>query len=117
MDYQVHLGEKGTEQFAVETRVDGLMVRKQLVHDPFIHNKTVIWISRWDHFKAIFKKRVITVEIALRGSEGAMRTIMMMNPVKLDFDTKEILEQRRLSREAWARGESFGSITVAENKD
>lgn len=94
------LGETGTEQFTITTRVDGKLVKEQPIHDPFLHNKTTIAISRWDLFKALFRKQFITtVEIKVDGTEGVIRAVMMLDPVKLEAETKSMLEERRLSRE------------------
>jgi len=93
------LGEEGTEQFVVEVEVDDKLVKCQEIHDPFIHNTTTVWISRWDHFKAIFRKRKICVKLSISGSPGAQRAIMTLDPLKLEADTREILEERRISRE------------------
>jgi hypothetical protein len=104
--YAMHLGEQNTEQFIVSTKVDGKLIREQRIHDPFIHNTTVIGISRWDLFKAMFKKQFeVKVQVCVEGSQGALRAIMMLNPVALQSDTESIIEGRRLSREAYARGD------------
>ena len=95
------LGETGTEQFTITTRRDGELIKEQPIHDPFVHSTTTICISRWDLFKALFKKQYITkVQIILRGSEGAQRAIMMLDPAALEAETQLILEQRRLNRES-----------------
>lgn len=50
----------GKEQFTITTRVD----------DSFLHSKTVVRISRWDLFKALFRKQfTVTVEVSVRGTE------------------------------------------------
>lgn len=95
----IYLGKEGTEQFSVETVVDGRTIKVQPIHDPFIHNTTVVQISRWDHFKAIFRRREFRIEVTVRGSEGAQRAIMTLNPERLSRDTEEILHQRKISRE------------------
>jgi hypothetical protein len=101
-----HIGEEGTEQFTVTTSVDGKVIREQPIHDPFLHNKTVVGISRWDLFKAMFHKQyTVTVQVSVHGTEGVQRAIMTMNPRELQRSTEEILEARRLSRERHARGE------------
>ena len=97
---KAHLGEEGTEQFSVEVRVDDKTIKVQPVHDPFIYNTTVVGISRWDHFLAIFRLRTIKVQVSVWGSEGAQRAIMTLDPEQLARDTEEILEQRRISRES-----------------
>ena len=95
-----NIGEEGTEQFTVEILVDGKTIMVQPIHDPFIHSTTVVGITRWDHFLAIFRRRDIRVQVVVRSSEGAQRAIMTMDPRQLAMDTEEILEQRRISRES-----------------
>lgn len=105
-----HLGEDGTEQFTVSTRVDGKLLREQSIHDPFIHNKTVIGISRWDLFKGMFRSQFeVKVEVSIRGSEGVMRAIMTLDPVQLKAETESILAERKESRERHARGDYSGT--------
>jgi hypothetical protein len=95
------LGETGTEQFTIRTRVDGRLIREQAIHDPFLHNKTVIGISRWDLFKAMFRKEyTVTVETSVSGTEGVQRAIMTMDTEALARETALILEDRRQSRES-----------------
>lgn len=94
------LGEDGTEQFKIKTRVDGALIKEQLLHDPFLHSKTVVGISRWDLLKAVFRKQFsVTVEMSVSGSEGVQRAIMMLDPVLLAKETETMLEDRRISRE------------------
>jgi hypothetical protein len=98
---KAQIGDEGTEQFTVTTRVDGRTIKEQPIHDPFIHNTTVVILSRWDHFLAIFKRREIRVEVNVWGSEAAQRAIMTLDPVQLSKETEEILEQRRIARESF----------------
>jgi hypothetical protein len=94
------LGENGTEQFLIKTRVDGKLIREQPIHDPFLHNKTVVGISRWDLFRAMFKKQfVVKVEVSVEGTQGVQRAIMMLDPATLQAETDAILADRKLSRE------------------
>ncbi len=94
------LGKEGTEQFTVTSRQDGRMIREQKIHDPFITCTTVIKISRWDLFKAMFRRQYETrIEVNVWGSQGAQRAIMTLDPEALARDTAEIFEQRRISRE------------------
>src|ERR1017187_8897174 len=96
------LGENGTEQFAITTRVDGKLVREQKLHDPFLHSKTVLCISRWDLFKAMFRKQyAVTVETFGSGTEGVMRAIMTLDTEALNNETATMLEDRRRSRESY----------------
>lgn len=102
----VHLGEDGTEQFDITTRVNGKIVGAQKIHDPFI--RSTVKLRGFGHaWNALFGG--LKVEIAVNASEGASRAIMTLNPVVLAKDTEDILEQRRLSREAHARGDYSGS--------
>lgn len=101
----------GKEQFAIATRVDGELIKEQPIHDPFIYNKTIIGISRWDLFKAIFRKQFeIKVEVTVRGSEGVQRAIMMLEPEALEAETIAILEDRRSNRAG--SNFSYGSIAL-----
>lgn len=100
----VQLGEEGTEQFTVEVMVDGKIVKSQAIHDPFIHNTTTVWISRWDHFKAIFKKRVIVVQVGVSGSLGAIKTVMNLDPKRLQEVTAEMMKNAELSRKEFGGG-------------
>jgi len=90
------IGEEGTEQFTVECRVDGQPISTQKIHDPFISNVTKVWMSRWDHLWRVFFNRPSVVEINVRGSEGAQRAIMTLDPNLLAADSEAILEARRL---------------------
>jgi len=97
------LGDLGTEQFRVITLLDDKVIGDQAIHDPFIYNKTVIGLSRWDLFKAIFgRKFEITVRVRLSASEGAMRAIMTLDPDVLAKETVAIQEERAIRREAYA---------------
>jgi hypothetical protein len=94
------LGESKTEQFIITTEVDGKLVKEQRIHDPFLHSKTVVGISRWDLFKALFRKQFeVKVEVSVRGTEGVQRAIMMLDPAKLQAETEQILADRARSRE------------------
>jgi hypothetical protein len=90
------LGEYGTEQFTIETRVNGHMIRVQPIHDPFIHSTTVIgW---WDLVKSLFRGECRVV-VKVCGSEAIQRAIMTLNPRTLQAETEEILKARKLSRD------------------
>lgn len=111
--YPLHLGEDGTEQFTIDTRVNGKVVGEQKIHDPFI--RSTVKLRGFGHaWNALFGG--IKVELCLNASEGAQRAIMTLNPEVLEAETREILEERRLSREAWARGENHGTAQYAEAK-
>lgn len=91
----------GKEQFTIETRVNGELIKAQPIHDPFIFNKTVVGISRWDLFKALFCKQYeVKVEVSVHGSAGVTRAIMMLDPEALEVETQAILEDRARSRES-----------------
>ena len=94
------LGESGTEQFTITVKQDGKLIREQPLHDPFLWNRTVVGLSRWDLFKALFRKQYFTtIEVNVRGTAGVMRAIMVLDPKALEAETQAILEDRRLSRE------------------
>lgn len=85
----------GKPQFTIITRVDGQLVKEQPIHDPFLHNKTEIYVSRWDLFKALFRRQYkTTVEVSVRATEGAVRKIMMLDPKEIERETAEILAHR-----------------------
>lgn len=92
---QTMLGEEGTEQFTVESIVDGKTIEVHPIHDPFIHTTVGLKMSRWSHFKGIFAPPLTKVQVVVRGSEGAQRAIMTMDPIALEADTEDILEYRR----------------------
>lgn len=94
-----NIGEAGTEQFTVTTRVDGKLISEQPIHDPFVRTVVRHQMSRWEHFKAMFHPPVMKVLVMVDGSEGANRAIMTLDPVKLEQDTCDILEARRIIRE------------------
>ena len=106
------LGETGTEQFTITTKVDGKIIKAQPIHDPFLFNKTVVGISRWDLVRALFRKQfTVTVETSVEGTQGIQRAIMMLDPEVLTKETDAILEDRRLSRES-----SAGSINYTNDR-
>lgn len=96
MKHPTYLGEQGTEQFTVETYVNGERIGERAIHDPFIH--TTVVLRGWRHaWRALFGE--IKVQVSVSGSQGAQRAIMTLDPEKLANDTKEFLEQCRISRE------------------
>ena len=107
------LGEAGTEQFTIETRQDGKLIRSQAIHDPFLWSRTTIAISRWDLFKALFRKQFITtVEVNVRGTEGVVRAIMILDLDKLRAETEQILADRARSRqESAGQGNCYQAST------
>lgn len=106
------LGENGTEQFTITTRRDGELIREQKIHDPFLNSKTTVAMSRWELFKAMFCKQfIVTIDTSVRGTEGIIRAIMMLDPAELERETAKMLEERRLSRE----GIPHGQCNIAES--
>ena len=98
------LGENGSEQFTIITRHDGKIIREQKIHDPFLWHRVTICISRWDLFKAMFRKQfTTTVEVHVRGTQGIQRAIMMLDPVQLNAETETMVRQRDQSHEANAQ--------------
>jgi len=116
MKHPIYLGEEGTEQFTVTTTRDGKLIREQKIHDPLITSTTVIRISRWDLFKALFKRQFETrIQVHVWATEGAQRAIMTMNPLELAKETDQIYADRKASREAHSRGESNGCFVSQES--
>ena len=90
------IGETGTEQLTIITRQDGKVIREQQIHDPFIHSTTTIGISRWDLFKALFRKQFETkIQVEIRGTEGAVRAWFSLDAAQMQKDTEQIIESRR----------------------
>jgi hypothetical protein len=90
------VGDPGTEQWTITVKRDGVLVGEQKLHDPFLHNTTTIAISRWDLFKALFRKQFLTkIEVSLRATEGMQRRIMMMDPHEVAAESEAILEERK----------------------
>jgi hypothetical protein len=88
------IGESGTEQFTITTKVDGKIIAERPIHDPFLTNRTVFAMSRWQLFKALFRKQFsVEVEVSVRGTEGMIRTIMMLDPKEIEKETQAILEE------------------------
>ncbi len=107
--YPIYLGEDGTEQFSVTTRANGEVIGDQKIHDPFI--RTTVKLRGWKWaWKALFGG--ISVQVSVDGTEGASRAVMTLNPHSLSAETAEIMESRRLSREANMQA---NSATLAEN--
>jgi hypothetical protein len=92
-----HLGEEGTEQFTVSTRVNGELIKAQPIHDPFV--RTSVRLRGIGHaWRALFGG--IKVEVAVDGSHGAQSAIMTMNPRELEDRTQLFLEQQAQRRAA-----------------
>jgi hypothetical protein len=98
----MHLGESGTEQFVVTTTQDGKLIHEQRIHDPFICSTTTIAISRWDLFKAMFRRQYKTkICVRVTGSLGAQRAIMTMDPFALELETLKMAEEHALGRSSY----------------
>jgi hypothetical protein len=90
------LGEAGTEQFEVETLLNGERIGLQSVHDPFI--RSTVKLRGFKHaWNALFGG--LKIQIRLDATPGAQRTIMMLDPEAMQTETKSMLEAARLSRE------------------
>lgn len=96
------LGDTGTEQFVVTTTQDGKLVAEQRIHDPFIHSTTTIAISRWDLFKAMFRRQFkIKLCVSVSGSAGAQQAIMTLDPADLEMRTAQMLFAAQQSRASY----------------
>src|ERR1700677_2849886 len=90
------LGENGTEQFVLTTRVNGKVIGTKPIHDPF--HTTRIKMRGFRHaWNALTKG--IEVHVSLDGSAGAQRAIMMLDPKVLDQETSNILNERAGQRD------------------
>jgi len=90
------LGEPNTEQFTVETYINGNKIGEQCIDDPFV--RTTVVIGWRDILRALF--RGLKVQVCVNGSPGAERAVMTLDPYRLEHDTNEILEERRRARES-----------------
>jgi hypothetical protein len=92
----MYLGEEGTEQFELTTRVNGVEIRRLKIHDPFHCTRVVMrgWKHAWN---ALTKG--IEVQVSVNGSEGAQRAIMTLDPHALTQETRNILIERVEQRE------------------
>lgn len=95
------IGDPGTEQFSIRTYVDDALIGERLVHDPLVHNTTVLKQTRRTHLKGIFVPSEIRVRVVVGGSAGAERAIMTLDPKQMARDTEEILQ---------ARGAAMGGV-------
>ena len=91
------LGEHGSEQFSVETRVDGKQIGFQEIHDPFV--RTTVRLKGLRHaWNVLF--RGITINVNVDGTHGAMRAVMMLDPQQLQQDTEDHLRDMAQRRAA-----------------
>lgn len=92
---KMNIGEEGTEQFNVTTRVNGEMIGEQKIHDPFV--RTSVQLRGWRHaWNALFGG--IKVQVSVDGSHGAQRAIMTLDPLLLQEDTENFLREMATSR-------------------
>lgn len=89
------IGDDGTEQFTVTTRVNGQNIGEQRIHDPFI--RTQVRLRGFRHAWNALTKGIV-IQVAVDGSEGASRAIMTLDPDQLKADTDLILSERAKSR-------------------
>lgn len=93
-DYQSppYLGEEGTEQFTIETEVDGESIGKpQPIHDPFVSHTVKNERGWWSQFLGLFlvKHRRLSVVVRICGTQAAQARIMTMNPFELQAENEE----------------------------
>jgi hypothetical protein len=72
-----HLGEAGTEQFTVTTRLNGEVIHTKHIHDPFIH--TTVTTKWWWKFW-----QPITVEVNVSATHSMMSKVMSLDPAESD---------------------------------
>jgi hypothetical protein len=90
---KAHLGEEGTEQFTIETRVDGKTIRVQPIHDPFVTSTTTTKISWLGCLKGLLYGGVtVKHQVLVRGSLAAQRAIMTLDPEELERESERIIE-------------------------
>lgn len=93
---KTNIGEEGTEQFTVTTRVNEELIREQPVHDPFA--RTTVILKGWRHaWNALFGG--IKVQVVIDGTHGAQRAIMTLDPTVLQKDTEQFLREQSVRRE------------------
>lgn len=90
-----NLGEEGTEQFSIATRVNGKLIADQKIHDPFI--RTTVRLRGLRHaWNALFGG--IEVWVAVDGTHGANRAVMTLDPRELMSNTEDFLASCHESR-------------------
>jgi hypothetical protein len=92
----MNIGEEGTEQFTVETKLNGKQIGFQKIHDPFIH--TTIKLKGLRHAWDVLVHG-LTINVNTDGSHGAIRAVMTLDPAKLASDTEEFLREMARRRE------------------
>jgi hypothetical protein len=92
----MHLGEDGTEQFTIITRVNDKMIDSRPIHDPF--HCTRVKLRGFRHaWNAL--TRGIDVQVSVNGSHGAQAAIMCLDPQRLREETNIFLERQAQRRE------------------
>jgi len=85
---QYMLGEPGTEQFTVTTKLEGRIIGEQKIHDPFVNTRIVIC---WrDLLKALLRFTSLEVSVHVHGSRGGVSSVMMLDPFELQRQTEEL---------------------------
>jgi hypothetical protein len=103
------LGEEGTEQFTVTTRVNDKLIAEREIHDPFA--TTCVTLKGLGHaWRALFGG--IRVQVSIGGSHGAMRAIMTMNPRDLQQDHETFLIEQAQQR---AQNSAAGIVGYCSN--
>jgi hypothetical protein len=96
---KTNIGEQGTEQFTITTRVNGELLREQKIHDPFAH--TTITLKGWGHaWRALLHG--IRISVVIGGTHGAQRAVMGLDPEKMKEDTNLFLAAMAVSQKAHA---------------
>jgi hypothetical protein len=93
-----NLGEEGTEQFTVETLLDGKQIALQKLHDPFTSTTVTIGFRRWETIKQLLRPSLTKVQVIVRGSPSATARIMTMDPREMMRENVE--RERRASEPA-----------------
>lgn len=84
---KTNIGEEGTEQFTVTTRVNGDLIAELSIHDPFV--RTTVKLGGWRHaWRAMFGG--IKVQVSVGGTHGAQRAVMTLDPRVLQEDISAI---------------------------
>ena len=68
-----HLGEPGTEQFTLTTKLNGKVIDQKTIHDPFVHTRvtTTWWWQFW---------KPIVVEVNVSATHEMMSKVMQLDP-------------------------------------
>ncbi len=104
-----HIGEEGTEQFTVATRLNGDLVGPvRQIHDPFIH--TTVVIGWRDMLKGLLTRK-LRVEVTVRGTHAAQSRIMTMDPAEMQRENLEWEEECAWRRRGVELGTANAAIT------